>query len=158
MSVTRPPGEVVPDGDGVVLRFDRVLPAPVAWAWGALADSERCGLWYGTWAGDPSTGRVLVTPTAEEGAPTEEVAVEECARPHRLVVAFGAPGTPVWRVALDLRDAGATTALRLTQRFASAQDAAAAAPGWHFYLDRMASVVSGERVTQRWEDYAGLAP
>ena len=156
MTVTTPPGEVLLDGDGVVLRFDRVVPAAVERVWAALADPATCALWYGAWTGDPASGSVLVTMSAEEGAPVEEVAVEECLPHTRLVVVLGVPGTGVWRVALDLAPAPAGTALSFTQRFASAQDAAGAAPGWHYYLDRMTSAVLGEPVAQQWSDYERL--
>ncbi|WP_298461082.1 SRPBCC family protein [uncultured Cellulomonas sp.] len=146
-------GDVVQGPDGVAVVFDREWTNPPADVWSALTDPDRLERWFGRWSGDPTSGTVEVTMTAEEGAPAEPVTIDACERPHRLAVTTGAPGQgwPLDLVLSSLPDGG--TRLRFTHRLRAGDDAASIGVGWHYYLDRLDAVVAGRLPTGSWDEY-----
>ena len=158
MTVGTPRGRVVRDEQGVRVEFVRSWPVPVEDVWDAIADPGRCARWYGRWAGDPSTGSVRITMSAEDGAPSETLAIEECAPPHRLVVRTTPPGEDVWRLELTLTSEGAGTTMRFVHRLVEPYDATGIGPGWHFYVDRLEAEIARRHVDQEWDDYVALGP
>jgi len=143
-------GEVVQGPDGVTLVFEREWTNAPADVWSALTDPDRLDRWFGRWSGDPSSGSVEVTMTAEEGAPAEAMTIDACERPHRLAVTTG-HGWPLDLVLSPLPDGG--TRLRFTHALTDADDPASTGVGWHYYLDRLDAVVAGRVPTDAWDVY-----
>ena len=143
------------------LVLDRAFRAPVEDVWAAVTDPERLARWFGTWRGDPSTGRIEVAMTFD-GMPFEPYVVEVCEPPHRLRVRSvnDAPDEN-WTLDLRLRASGAGTALELAQVVDDRTDAADVGPGWEYQLDRLEAAVHGsddDVAAVTWgERYQGLS-
>ena len=43
------------------IALSRTFRAPVADVWAAVTEPGRLSRWWGTWSGDPTTGRVIAT-------------------------------------------------------------------------------------------------
>ncbi|MFP5072381.1 SRPBCC family protein [Pseudonocardia nantongensis] len=150
--MTGPAGAVVrrPDGRSE-LAFRREFPDRVDDVWAAVTDPDRCARWFGRWTGDARPGgTVMLTMTSAEdgGGPPEAVRIVDCVPPHRLAVTIGVPDAgPPWEITAELaadRDApGGGTVLEFRQVLADGFSPADAGPGWHWYLDRLAAVLSG---------------
>lgn len=152
MSVTTPLGQVLLDEEGMRLEFVRTFDNSREDIWSALTEPHRVARWFGTWAGDPATGRVELRMTEEEGSPPQIVTILECRPPTGLVVDLPSPdGT--WRLSVSLRAQAGVSTLVFTQRLAEPYDATSIGPGWHFYLDRLGAVVANTAVPDRWHDY-----
>ena len=154
--MTRTPvGTVTRDASGVLLQLRAHLPVAVDVAWAALTDPGQLGRWFGTWTGDPGTGQVVLT-SVEGGGPAP-VHLRVCEPPHRLDVELASPdGAWPLSVRLAPQDGGCT--VQLVHRLVEPYDAGSVGPGWQYYLDRLAAVVTGEPVPTDWEAYAALAP
>lgn len=156
--ITTPTGEVVRDDEGMRLDFVRTFATDIDDLWSALVDPDRMGRWFGTWTGDPTTGRVQLVMTAEDEDAPQTVEVVECDPPTRLVVIAPSPDGP-WRLSAELEATGPdATTLTFSHRLAEPYDATDIGPGWHWYLDRLAAVVSGDPVPEDFDAHlAGLA-
>lgn len=154
--ITTPTGRVERDGDGLRLDFVRTFDTTIDDLWSALVDSERTARWFGSWTGDPATGEVELVMTAEDDDTPQTIEIVECDPPHRLIVISPSPDGP-WRLSAEL-SAGAddTTTLVFSHRMAEPYDASGIGPGWHYYLDRLTAVVTGDPVPEDFDDYAGL--
>ncbi|MBW9214463.1 SRPBCC domain-containing protein [Mumia sp. zg.B53] len=128
--------------------FHRRFAAPVEDVWAAVTEPERLERWIGTWTGDPATGEVTFTMTAEgPDTPEERYVVEECAPPRRLVVRFADPSEgsgPDWVLELDLDDSEGFTTLAFAQAMPDAETASSVGPGWDYYLDRLVVAERGD--------------
>lgn len=134
------------------LEFVRSYDEAVDEVWSALTSPERVARWLGTVSGDPTTGRVELVMTEDEGATAETVTILECEPPTRLVVDLPSPdGT--WRLSAVLRAHNDVTTLVFTQRLAEPYDASSVGPGWHYYLDRLGAVVTDAPVPDAWDAY-----
>ncbi|HEX8497877.1 MAG TPA: SRPBCC family protein [Actinomycetales bacterium] len=152
MTVSTPLGQVLRDQDGVRLEFVRTYDDPVGEVWSALTSPDRLARWLGTVTGDPATGAVELVMTEDEGAAAETVTIVDCEPPTRLVVEMPTPdGT--WRLSTVLREQDGVTTMTFTQRLAEPYDASSVGPGWHYYLDRLAAVVTATAVPDDWDDY-----
>ena len=152
MTVTSPLGQVLRDEEGMRLEFVRTYADPIEDVWSALTEPDRVARWFGVWTGDPSTGTVDFVMTEEATAEPQRVTILTCDPPTDLVVEMPSPdGT--WTLAVSLRSEPGTTTLVFTQRLAEPYDATSIGPGWHYYLDRLAAVVSGTPVPEVWDDY-----
>ncbi|MDS1116983.1 SRPBCC family protein [Gordonia westfalica] len=147
------------DGVSYVV-LERRFRAPVDAVWAAITEPARLERWVGTWAGDPTAGFVDFRMTAEgDDAPVERMTILECDPPKRLVVESTSPdpaGGPedVWRLELDLAEAGGTTTLTFAQGLSRPETAENVGPGWEYYLDRLVAAESGDRVgAVDWDDY-----
>ncbi|WP_210495582.1 SRPBCC domain-containing protein [Patulibacter sp. SYSU D01012] len=147
-AVTTPPGRTLAEEGGLRLEFVRVFARPVAQVWSALTETSRTVHWIGPWTGDPATGSVELTMTAEEGEPASTVTVHACEAPHRLVV-----GMASWRLDVTLTPEGDGTRLVLSQPLNDGDDPTTIGPGWHYYLDRLAAEVDFTQPTDAWDDY-----
>ena len=85
----RASGYLAPSGAVV---FPRRLPLSREEAWAAVTDPARTARWIGSWSGDPASGTVEMTMSAEEGSPAESVAVLRCEAPDLVVVRIGPDG------------------------------------------------------------------
>lgn len=139
-AMTPAPTGRIESGDRLVLT--RTFRAPLADVWAAVTDSDRLARWYGTWTGDPSSGRVEVLMTAEDQARPEALLIRRCVPPRHLAVTLG-EGADAWRVDLDLHDEGRTVTLRLFHRDPDPADLESVGPGWEYYLDRLVAAETG---------------
>lgn len=90
MTVTTPLGEVIRDAEGVRLEFVRTFPDPVEPVWAAITDPDELAKWYGTWRGDPSTGRIELRSMEGDGT-FKSTEVLECDRPHKVAIVLPTP-------------------------------------------------------------------
>lgn len=142
--------------------FSRRLPLSREQAWGAVTDPARTARWIGPWSGDPASGTVQLTMTAEDGDPVDTVEVVECEAPGLVVVRTGGPDG--WLLTVRIEDqndkdddddsrgvrAGSVGAggcgwsiISLEQDIADAESASDIGPGWDFYLDRLVEAEAG---------------
>ena len=155
------------DGGDLVLR--RTVPASRTRIWQHLTESGRLATWYGTYAGDPASGVVEVTMTAEPGEPsTSPWNIHACER-ERLLIVSSALGDQVWKLSLELEGgsdgaggaAGDLTHLALRHHDVPADMVEHIGPGWEWYLDWLVGAVTGSRVPGMdvWDaEYMSRAP
>lgn len=88
--------------------------------------------------------------TAEEGAPSMPIRIDECVAPERIAVSAG-EGAETWTLYGEVRvDAsgaegggGAGSVLALSQEISDPEQASAIGPGWEFYIDRLVAAETG---------------
>lgn len=160
-------GVLDPSGQDLVLT--REVPAPVAVLWAHLTRSDLLATWYGTYTGDPSSGTVEVTMTAEPGeASTSPYTIHAC-EPERLLSVSAAAGAETWRLSVSLTGAAAdATTVVLRHHDLPVAVLGDIGPGWEWYLDRLSGAVTGGELPGMdvWEtrymslspEYAALAP
>lgn len=147
-----PDGRVLRDAHGVRLEHVRAYDVEVEQLWAALTEPDQVARWLGRWSGDPATGTVELVMTEDDGATPQPVAVRECRAPARLALEMASEdGT--WPLTVDLVATSPGSRLTFVHRMAEPYDATNIGPGWHYYLDRLAAVVAGEPVPDRWDDY-----
>lgn len=144
------------DAAGAVV-FDRDFAATPAEVWAALTEPALLERWIGTWSGDPLAGTVVFRMTAEgEDVPEEPVTITECTPRERLVLRLGDGGGAAepWRLELSLATHDAGTILTFAQLLADPAGIGDVAPGWEYYLDRLAAVLRNADVeVVRFEHY-----
>lgn len=134
--------------------FTRTFRAPVEDVWAAVTEPDRLERWIGTWEGDPASGQVLFTMTAEgEGAQPVVNKIDECRPPYLLQVSFTEEDQP-WVLRLELRESDGVTTLDFAQRISDPELGASYGPGWEYYLDRLVTAqAGGDAEAVRWDDY-----
>ena len=133
----RASGYLAPSGAVV---FPRRLPLSREEAWAAVTDPARTARWIGSWSGDPASGTVEMTMSAEEGSPAETVGVLRCEAPDLLVVRIGPDG---WVVTVRIEGDDDEVTISLEQDIADSESASDIGPGWDFYLDRLVEAEAG---------------
>ena len=153
MMATSPLGQVIRDAEGVRLEFVRTFPDSIDRVWAAITDPTELAEWYGTWRGDPSTGRIELA-ADEGGGEFKWTEVVECTRPHKLAVVLPTPYGP-WPVSVTLSESEGLTTLVFVHRLGEPDDPSSVGPGWHYYLDRLAAAVGGGSLPQLedWPSY-----
>lgn len=128
------------DADAVVLH--RTYRAGIDDVWAAVTESDRLARWFGTYAGDPASGAVDVTMTAEgDDVEPSRWMIADCVPPRLLgVVSDGGTG---WHLVLELVEVGGGTALSLTQFIDDPGIVESVGPGWEYYLDRLGAALAG---------------
>lgn len=163
------------DATGRDLELTRTVPAPAHRIWEHLSRSSLLATWYGTFTGDPATGAVQVTMTAEPGeAVTAEYTIQAC-EPEHLLGVSSSMGEDTWRLSLELEamaagdgaDGAEVTRVVLRHHDVPREMLAYVGPGWEWYLDRLTGAVTGGEIPGMdvWdsrymalsEDYAALA-
>jgi uncharacterized protein YndB with AHSA1/START domain len=125
------------------LVLERRFTAPIHDVWDSITVSERLARWFGTWTGDPRSGSVMVTMTAEaEAIPPIRYAIDACEPPHRLAVS-ATDDSGTWRLDAQLSEDGDGTLLVRRQRGIDESSLAETGPGWEWYLDRLVAAVVG---------------
>jgi uncharacterized protein YndB with AHSA1/START domain len=149
-------GTVTTEADGRLrLEFRRSWPDPIDDVWSAVTEPDRLARWIGRYEGERAVGgQGAFFMTFEEGseATGSPATIVECAPPRRLVVDTAGPGE-TWRLELDLAEEAGRTVLVFRQRFAAGTDVADVAGGWHWYLDKLDSEVSGRPAPTDWETF-----
>lgn len=137
-----PTGRIRRDGDRRVLTITREFRAPIEDVWAAVTEPERLARWIGTFTGDPASGKVAFTMTAEEGATPEDMEIRECVPPTVLRVTAHA-GEYHWLLDLVLKEHDGVTTLTFEQPDIDPAGAESIGPGWEYYLDRLVAAESG---------------
>lgn len=138
--MNRTPTGYYRDGRNII---ERVLDLSPGEAWDALTASERTARWIGPWSGDPSSGPIDLTMTAEEGSPSMPLRIDECEAPVRAAVSAG-EGDDVWTLFGEVRPADeGGSVIALSQLIDDPEKASAVGPGWEFYLDRLVAAETG---------------
>ncbi len=138
-----PTGRVHATPQGRQLIIERTFRASIEEVWAGLTEPERVARWYGTIDGDQLPGQtIMITMTAEEGAPCEPARIIECDPPNRFLIETAGMGEP-WRLHVELGEANGVTTMTFTHALADALDAAEIGPGWEFYADRHNAVFEG---------------
>lgn len=148
------------DTAGPDLVLTRTVAAPATRIWEHLHRSELLATWFGTFTGDPASGSVMVTMTAEPGEATaSEYTIHACDT-DRLLSVSSSTGEGTWRLSLELADAGAgvdpggagsdadsavsgSTRLTLRHHDVPLEMLQHIGPGWEWYLDRLSGAVTG---------------
>ncbi|ATG50409.1 hypothetical protein CFK38_01865 [Brachybacterium vulturis] len=156
------------DASGRELALTRTVPVPARSLWEHLSRSSLLATWYGTFTGDPATGTVQVTMTAEPGqAVAAEYTIHACDPEHVLTVS-SSMGEGTWRLSLELEpatvsdadadadadadpdamsdavsDGRRATRIVLRHHDVPREMLAYIGPGWEWYLDRLTGVVTG---------------
>lgn len=168
------------DRDRHDLVLVRDVPVPRPQIWEHLADPDLLATWFGTYTGDPSTGRIQLTMNAEPGeAAASEYTIHTCDEGELLTVS-SAMGEGAWRLSVELADgveksrAAAAdgqiepvTWVRLRHHDVPRDMIQHVGPGWEWYLDRLVGAVTAGAIPGMdvWdshymslsEDYAALA-
>jgi uncharacterized protein YndB with AHSA1/START domain len=137
-----PTGRYDPSSRSLVL--ERRFAASIDDVWLSITESARLARWYGTWTGDPSSGSVMVTMTAEaEPVPPTRHVIEEC-EPPRLLEVTSTDDHGSWRLRVELSETTDGTVLVFRQMAIDPGAAADVGPGWEWYLDRLVASVTGD--------------
>lgn len=154
MSTTPTPTGTIGGGPlGREVRITRQYRAGIDDVWAAATEPERMRRWIGYWEGDPASGHVQFTMSAEgEDVEPEEVRIVECDPPRRLAVVT-AVGEQSWHLRLELTHEAGVTTLMLAQAVGD-DDMSNVGPGWEYYLDRLGAAFDGRDVgSVVWDDY-----
>jgi len=147
-------GRIEQGATGRILAIERTFTAAIGDVWASITEPERTARWVGPWTGDPITGPIAVTWTAEAGAPVEYLRVLECVPPSRLVVLTDGDGAEAWHIELSLVEHDGSTTLTLRQRLSPTISPSTVGPGWEFYLDRLTAARAG-REPAPFTSYSG---
>jgi uncharacterized protein YndB with AHSA1/START domain len=134
-----------------MVRFERLLPAPVERTWQLLTDASQLPGWYGEGRIDPRIGGVV-----ELMGGHIHGTVTQCLPLQRLAYSWNVfnPGDevspyPESYLSLELKPAGGDTSLTLTHLPVLERFVKLNAMGWHTYLDMVAAALRGEPVAPR---------
>lgn len=138
---------------GSELRLLRRFEVPLETVWAAMTDSAQLVKWIGRWEGDPTSGKVTFSMTAEgQGAPPEDCEILQCSPPQSLTVQTGV-GPALWHLRFELGHHDGVTTLLFAQRIGD-EPLGSIGPGWEYYLDRLGAVLAGEDPAQvEWDEY-----
>ncbi|MFB2584599.1 SRPBCC domain-containing protein [Herbiconiux liukaitaii] len=140
-------GEDGGGGDAIV--FDRSFDSTPAEVWAALTEPTLLERWIGTWSGDSASGRVVFRMTSEgDDVPDEAVTILACTPGERLGLEIGVGAdadAAAWKLELTLESSSADgpTTLHFAQLLDDTSGIGDIAPGWEYYLDRLAAVLDG---------------
>lgn len=134
-----------------MVRFERLLPAPLEHAWQVLTDTRCLPGWYGEGQIEPRIGGAVTLMGGHIRG-----TVTQYQPPQRLTYSWNVfnPGDtvspyPESFLALELKPAGGDTALTLTHLPVLERFVKLNAMGWHTYLDMVGAALRGEVVAPR---------
>ena len=149
-------GTITTEDDGRQrLEFRRSWPDPIEDVWSALTEPDRLARWIGRYdgaRGPGGTGTFFMTQEEGEHAGSPAT-ILECDPPRRLVIEWEQPDSDNWSVTLDLWTEKGRTFLSIAQVFPAGADVVDMALGWHWYLDKFDSVVSGRPAPAEWDSF-----
>lgn len=154
-----PSGRIEATPQGRRLVIERTFRASIDDVWASLTEPERVAPWYGTISGEQLPGRtVMVTMTAEEGAPAEPMRIIECEPPHRFRIETAGMGDP-WRLQVELDETDGVSTMTFTHDLADDLDAAEIGAGWEYYADRHRAAFYGDAMpdwtADRYQELVG---
>lgn len=150
-----PTGTINRHGDAAELTLERRVDDDAIAVWPYLAESRELSVWFGAYVGDPDSGEVVLSMTAEEGEATRAVEILDCHAPeHLAVLASDEHGS--WSLEVELVDggheAGSGTTIRFTHHDLPAEQVPDVAAGWEWYLDRLVAALARQPMPAR-DDY-----
>ena len=154
-TIETPRGEVIRDADGVRLEFVRTYPDPIERVWKALTDPDELGKWYGTWRGDAASGTVELA-SIEGGGEYKPIEIVECRPPRHVAVVLPTPYGP-WPISISLSEFDGGTKGVFVHRLTEPYDPTSIGPGWHYYLDRLGAMLSGDTLPE-FDDWPSYEP
>ena len=148
-------GIVTEHGETCELTLERKVTADAIAVWPFLTESRELGIWFANYVGDPDSGEVVLSMTAEEGDATSAVEILDCSAPEHLVVQT-TDESGSWSLELELLDGGHEPGSGTTIRFTQHELPLALLPdvgaGWEWYLDRLVAAIAGAPMPA-WDDY-----
>ena len=150
-------GEIVDTPGATALRFERRYDYPIDDVWEAITDTERLGRWMFPMTFERHAGGTLSVDLGELGTVVGRVLVWD--EPHHLEYEWQEPAgvgeTPdaTWHIRFSLRPDGDATILVFEHLLPDARRPEFAA-GWHWYLDRLGALLSGNPPAQVETDEA----
>lgn len=152
-------GTVAEHGDSAELTLERRVTADAIAVWPFLSESRELGMWFGTYVGDPDSGEVVMSMTAEDGEATTAVEILDCQAPEHLAV-LTSDEQGSWSLEIELVDGGHEAGSGTTIRFTHHDLALGALPdvatGWEWYLDRLVAALGGQPMPDWGEYYPAL--
>ena len=147
-----PTGQLQATEAGRDLVLVREFHAPIDDVWASVTSVERVGLWFGTWAGDPSVGdTVEFTMTAEDGNATSAMTITACTPPTHVAISNTAEqGT--WHLEARLHEADGVTTLEFVHHLPPDAPLGEIGAGWEYYLDRLVASRTGAPMPD-FDDY-----
>lgn len=154
-TMTLPTGvlQVRSGADAIV--FTRTFDVSAEQVWAMISRSELTARWFGTFAGDPAEGHVMVSMNAEGDDNTTPIrySVDRC-EPPRLLQVSSFTDVGDWDLELRVEPVGADSMLALGHLVTDPASIDSIGPGWEYYLDRLAAVVAGaDPEAVDWADY-----
>jgi uncharacterized protein YndB with AHSA1/START domain len=140
-----PTGRITATADGTYdLILSRRFDARADDVWASVTEPERMARWFGTWRGEPGTGRTVQLKMGFEGDhPWTDVRIDECRPPHHLAVS-AVDESGEWHLELTLTEADGATRLELVQHRVDPAAAESMGPGWEYYLDMLVAAREGQ--------------
>lgn len=148
-------GTVTEHGESCELTLERRVSADAIAVWPFFAESRELGMWFGTYVGEPDSGEVVLSMTAEDGEATQAVEILDCTAPEHLVVQT-TDESGSWSLEVELVDGGHEPGSGTLIRFMHHEVPLSMLPdvgvGWEWYLDRLVAAIAGEPMPA-WDDY-----
>jgi uncharacterized protein YndB with AHSA1/START domain len=151
-------GKISVDGNTATITFERHLPHSIDIVWKAITDPEQRKQWYGPTTLEPKEGGTIET--IAEGPP----APVEVRRSVGIIIVWDPPNVFEYKeesanvgtttVRYELTPDGNSTMLRLINSGLKISDAFGYAPGWHAFIDRLASFLKGEQLPEWGRRYS----
>ncbi len=154
-------GVLEENDDGVVLRFERLIPRPVSHVWAALIEPKVLANWLGVAEVEPRTGGKFAFRFHEIGTVmTGAITAFEPGRVLEYSWTESGMELPPSRVRWELTAEGEGCRLVLAHRFAKGMARRDIVPflgGWEGLLDVLAEASDGRFMPHRvWEPYDAL--
>lgn len=138
-----PSGKLLRAADGRILVLERSFRAPIADVWASVTEPERTARWFGSWQGEPGTGRdIKVQMAFEDGQPWCDGHIDSCEPPRRFGVTM-VDDYGSWRLELQLTEDDGHTHLTFRQHLTPDAPVAQVGPGWEYYLDALGAARTG---------------
>lgn len=153
-----PQGILRNGAQGNELVISRTVDMTPAQVWAALTDATRLQAWYGTYSGDPASGKITITMTDGDQSYSNESDVLVCDPEREFQLRFH--GDYPWHIGVELRPtseaalaAGTGCTVSLVHYFEGADMDPSIGPGWEFYLDSFIHAETGEGTQPDFGDY-----
>lgn len=151
----RPATGYLRNGDELVIT--RTVDLSPAEAWEALTTPDRLAAWYGTFSGDPASGRIQISMSAEGETYANDADVLECVSGREFQLRFH--GAYPWQIGVEIAPARGGRAaesaeVSLVHYFEGAEMDPSIGPGWEYYLDCfIAAETGGDLSAVSFDDY-----
>lgn len=140
------------------LTLTRGFTEPPPLLWQSFTHPDRAAQWFGRWEGTPGPGESLdLQMLYEDGLPWSRLQIAECSAPEllRLLVEdeYGS-----WDLEIRLQNSAGGTRLVFIHHLDDPLAAESVGPGWEYYLDRLASTLTGAAAPEFDEYYPSQGP
>lgn len=147
-----PTGRLIAAATGTDLTMTREFKAGIEDVWASITEPERTARWFAHWSGEGRPGAMVrLKLTLEDGQPESDMTIIACEPPRRLEVEnideYGR-----WHLEARLEEAGGVTTLTFVHHLEPGTDPGTIGPGWEYYLDRLAALMTGTDAPE-FDDY-----